>query len=152
MQADEDKKIDKKVDRRTFVKRGLIASGAVAGGALAVSRLADANDGSAAPGRHRGGPRSLRLTTRSSAGAHELATTEHPRDRRRPVALSAVVWGRTGRADLPPIVGHRALTIASRRGAVDPVTAAAFGAAANESSEFLLLMDGSDMVGWLRRL
>ncbi|MGA8364410.1 MAG: sulfatase-like hydrolase/transferase [Solirubrobacteraceae bacterium] len=47
MKADKDKKIDKKVDRRTFVKQGLIAGGAVAGGALAVSRLADANDGSA---------------------------------------------------------------------------------------------------------
>jgi arylsulfatase A-like enzyme len=53
MRADEDKKIDKRIDRRTFVKQGLIAGGAVAGGALAVSRLADATDGStggAAPG------------------------------------------------------------------------------------------------------
>jgi arylsulfatase A-like enzyme len=46
MRADENKKIDKGIDRRTFVKKGLIAGGAVAGGALAVSRLADANDGS----------------------------------------------------------------------------------------------------------
>jgi arylsulfatase A-like enzyme len=46
MRADEDKKIDKRIDRRTFVKKGLIAGGAVAGGALAVSRLADATDGS----------------------------------------------------------------------------------------------------------
>ncbi|HEV3319524.1 MAG TPA: sulfatase-like hydrolase/transferase [Solirubrobacteraceae bacterium] len=44
MRADEDKKIDKRIDRRTFVKKGLIAGGAVAGGALAVSRLADATD------------------------------------------------------------------------------------------------------------
>jgi arylsulfatase A-like enzyme len=46
MTSDEDKKTDKKIDRRTFVKKGLLAGGAVAGGALAVSRLADANDGS----------------------------------------------------------------------------------------------------------
>jgi arylsulfatase A-like enzyme len=46
MQSDESKKIDKRIDRRTFVKKGLIAGGAVAGGALAVSMLADANDGS----------------------------------------------------------------------------------------------------------
>lgn len=46
MRSDEDKKIDKKIDRRTFVKKGLLAGGAVAGGALAVSRLADATDGS----------------------------------------------------------------------------------------------------------
>jgi arylsulfatase A-like enzyme len=48
MRADENKKIDKRVDRRTFVKKGLLAGGAMAGGALAVSRLADANDGSGA--------------------------------------------------------------------------------------------------------
>jgi arylsulfatase A-like enzyme len=48
MRADEDKKIDKRIDRRTFVKKGLIAGGAVAGGALAASRLADATDGSTA--------------------------------------------------------------------------------------------------------
>ncbi len=48
MRSDEDKKIDKTIDRRTFVKKGLLAGGAVAGGALAVSRLADANDGSSA--------------------------------------------------------------------------------------------------------
>ncbi len=48
MRADENKKIDKRIDRRTFVKKGLLAGGAVAGGALAVSRLADANDGSGA--------------------------------------------------------------------------------------------------------
>jgi arylsulfatase A-like enzyme len=48
MRADEDKKIDKRIDRRTFVKQGLIAGGAVAGGALAASRLADATDGSPA--------------------------------------------------------------------------------------------------------
>jgi arylsulfatase A-like enzyme len=33
------------IDRRTFVKQGLIAGGALAGGALAVSKLADATDG-----------------------------------------------------------------------------------------------------------
>lgn len=48
MRADEDKKIDKRIDRRTFVKKGLLAGGAMAGGALAISRLADANDGSGA--------------------------------------------------------------------------------------------------------
>ncbi len=37
---------DRHIDRRTFVKRGLIAGGALAGGALAVSKLADATDGS----------------------------------------------------------------------------------------------------------
>jgi arylsulfatase A-like enzyme len=35
---------DRNIDRRTFVKKGLIAGGALAGGALAVSRLADATD------------------------------------------------------------------------------------------------------------
>ena len=51
MRADGDKKIDKRIDRRTFVTKGLIAGGAVAGGALAVSRLADATDGvGASPG------------------------------------------------------------------------------------------------------
>ncbi|HEY2282750.1 MAG TPA: sulfatase-like hydrolase/transferase [Solirubrobacteraceae bacterium] len=48
MTSDEDKKIDKKIDRRTFVKKGLLTGGAVAGGALAVSRLADATGGSSA--------------------------------------------------------------------------------------------------------
>jgi arylsulfatase A-like enzyme len=50
MRADEDKRIDKKdekrIDRRTFVKGGLLAGGAVVGGGLVVSRLADATDGS----------------------------------------------------------------------------------------------------------
>ena len=46
IRADEDKRIDKKIDRRTFVKGGLIAGGALAGGGLAVSRLADAKHGS----------------------------------------------------------------------------------------------------------
>jgi arylsulfatase A-like enzyme len=44
MRADEDKKTDKRIDRRTFVKNGLIAGGAMTGGALAVSRLAEATD------------------------------------------------------------------------------------------------------------
>jgi arylsulfatase A-like enzyme len=48
MRADEDKKTDKRIDRRTFVSRGLIAAGAMAGGALAISRLTDATDGSGA--------------------------------------------------------------------------------------------------------
>ncbi len=52
MRADEDKKSDRKtasgVDRRTFIAKGLIAGGAALGGGLAISRLADANDGSAA--------------------------------------------------------------------------------------------------------
>jgi arylsulfatase A-like enzyme len=46
MRADEDKRIDKTLDRRTFVKRGLIAGGTLAGGALAISKLADATGGS----------------------------------------------------------------------------------------------------------
>jgi len=46
IRADEDKRIDKKIDRRTFVKGGLIAGGALAGGGLALSRLADAKHGS----------------------------------------------------------------------------------------------------------
>jgi arylsulfatase A-like enzyme len=40
---------DRHIDRRTFVKRSLIAGGALAGGALAVSKLADATDGSDPP-------------------------------------------------------------------------------------------------------
>src|ERR1039458_9616450 len=50
MRADEDKRIDKieqGIDRRTFVKRGLLGGGALIGGGLAISKLADANDGSA---------------------------------------------------------------------------------------------------------
>ncbi len=50
MRSDEGKKTDKKVDRRTFVKKGLLGGGAVAGGALAISRLADATGGSGTPG------------------------------------------------------------------------------------------------------
>ena len=54
MRADEDKRIDKMsdkpseqgIDRRTFVKGGLLAGGAVLGGGLAVSKLADATDSS----------------------------------------------------------------------------------------------------------
>jgi arylsulfatase A-like enzyme len=46
MRADEDKKIDKRVDRRAFMKKGLLAGGVVVGGALAVSRLADTVDDS----------------------------------------------------------------------------------------------------------
>jgi arylsulfatase A-like enzyme len=41
-----DSEQDRHIDRRTFVKRSLIAGGALAGGALAVSKLADATDGS----------------------------------------------------------------------------------------------------------
>ena len=51
MRADEHKRIDKKseqrLDRRTFITKGLMAGGALVGGGLAISRLADANDGSA---------------------------------------------------------------------------------------------------------
>ncbi len=50
MRADENKRIDKNeqgIDRRTFVKRGLLGGGALIGGGLAISKLADANDGSA---------------------------------------------------------------------------------------------------------
>jgi arylsulfatase A-like enzyme len=50
MTADENKRTDKKteqrIDRRTFVKGGLIAGGALLGGGLAISRLADASDSS----------------------------------------------------------------------------------------------------------
>ncbi len=55
MRADEDKRIDKKterhtdkqrIDRRTFVTRGLLTGGALIGGGLAISKLANANDGS----------------------------------------------------------------------------------------------------------
>jgi arylsulfatase A-like enzyme len=46
MRADEDKKIDKRIDRRDFVRKGLIAGGALAGGGLAVSRLAHGTDSS----------------------------------------------------------------------------------------------------------
>ena len=50
MRADENKRIDKSeqgIDRRTFVKRGLLGGGALIGGGLAISKLADAGDGSA---------------------------------------------------------------------------------------------------------
>jgi arylsulfatase A-like enzyme len=49
MRADEDKRIDKieqGIDRRTFVKRGLLGGGALLGGGLVISRLVDAKDGS----------------------------------------------------------------------------------------------------------
>ncbi|HYM45270.1 MAG TPA: sulfatase-like hydrolase/transferase [Solirubrobacteraceae bacterium] len=46
MRADEDKRIGRRIDRRTFLKRGLLAGSAVVGGGLTVSRLADATDGS----------------------------------------------------------------------------------------------------------
>ena len=59
MKTDKDKKIDKRIDRRTFVKKGLLAGGAVAGGALAISRLADANDGSGATASTRPAPAPL---------------------------------------------------------------------------------------------
>ncbi len=65
MTSDENKKNDKKLDRRTFVKQGLLAGGAVAGGALVVSRLADANDGS--------NVRGSTATTSPSAAAKPVA-------------------------------------------------------------------------------
>ncbi|HEY2537133.1 MAG TPA: sulfatase-like hydrolase/transferase [Solirubrobacteraceae bacterium] len=74
MTSDEDKKTDKKIDRRTFVKKGLLAGGAVAGGALAVSRLADANDGSNA---------------RVSAATTSPAATAKPVARRAPAGPRA---------------------------------------------------------------
>jgi arylsulfatase A-like enzyme len=65
MRADEHKRIDKKteqgldpksdgrdvkrLDRRTFITKGLMTGGALLGGGLAISKLADANDGSATP-------------------------------------------------------------------------------------------------------
>ena len=38
---------EKRLDRRTFIAKGLMAGGALVGGGLAISRFADANDGSA---------------------------------------------------------------------------------------------------------
>jgi arylsulfatase A-like enzyme len=49
MRADEDKRIDRKIDRRTFVKGSLIAGGALAAGGVVLSRLADASHESDAP-------------------------------------------------------------------------------------------------------
>ncbi len=46
MTADEDKRSTRGIDRRTFVKTGLLAGGALLGGGWAVSKLADATDGS----------------------------------------------------------------------------------------------------------
>ncbi len=46
IRADEDKRIDKKFDRRTFVKRGLIAGGALAGGGLVATGCGDEHHGS----------------------------------------------------------------------------------------------------------
>lgn len=51
MRADEDKRIDKidaqGLSRRAFIAKGLVAGAGLLGGGLAISRLADANDGSA---------------------------------------------------------------------------------------------------------
>jgi arylsulfatase A-like enzyme len=100
MQADGDKKIDKKIDRRTFVKRGLLAGGALAGGALAASRLADANDGSRAAASAKGSPTPTPPARRQS-----------PASSRQPNILVIVVdqlrfpqWFGVGPggADLPP--------------------------------------------------
>jgi arylsulfatase A-like enzyme len=69
MRSDEDKKTDKKIDRRTFVKRGLLAGGALTGGAVAISRLADANDRSSAAAGARPTPTGAQpKRTRHSAG------------------------------------------------------------------------------------
>jgi arylsulfatase A-like enzyme len=46
IRADEDKRIDKKIDRRTFVKRGLSAGGALAGGGLLAAGCGDEHHGS----------------------------------------------------------------------------------------------------------
>ena len=71
MRSDEGKKTDKKVDRRAFVKKGLLAGGAVAGGALAISRLAEATDGSSPP---------------SSADTTATPSPAQPASRRTPAA------------------------------------------------------------------
>ena len=84
MTSDEDKKTDKKIDRRTFVKQGLLAGGAVAGGALAVSRLADANDGSSARVNAAG------ATTSLPASAQPVAQTT-PAGPRQPNILVIMV-------------------------------------------------------------
>jgi arylsulfatase A-like enzyme len=44
-------KPDKRTDRRTFLKRGLLAGGLVAGAGVAISELAEATDGSGSPPR-----------------------------------------------------------------------------------------------------
>jgi arylsulfatase A-like enzyme len=60
MRADENKRIDRKsaqrIDRRTFVTKGLLAGGALLGGGLAVSKLADATDSSGPPPNPRPAP------------------------------------------------------------------------------------------------
>lgn len=74
MRSDEGKKTDRKVDRRTFVKQGLLAGGAVAGGALAISRLADAT-----------GPSSSQV----GGAAAPLPTPARPASRQAPTVLRA---------------------------------------------------------------
>jgi arylsulfatase A-like enzyme len=91
----------KQIDRRTFVKRGLIAGGALAGGALAISKLADANDG----------PTSQPTTAPTPPPAPARAVQRAPAGGRRPNVLVIVVdqlrtpqWFSTAPIglDLPP--------------------------------------------------
>jgi arylsulfatase A-like enzyme len=45
--ARDEQRGERRLDRRTFITKGLMAGGALVGGGLAISRLADANDGTA---------------------------------------------------------------------------------------------------------
>ena len=107
MRADEDKRIDRKsaqgIDRRTFVTKGLLAGGALLGGGLAVSELADATDSSGPPPSPMPAPALSQPALRETAASATAQTRpEHPRDRGRPAALSAVVRRRSGGPGLPP--------------------------------------------------
>ena len=77
---------DKRVDRRTFLKRGLVAGGLLAGAGLAIGDLGR--------GRRRFRVAAERALARRGAAHERRAGTdapEHPRDHRRPAALPAVV-------------------------------------------------------------
>ena len=101
--ASNDEKQGRRVDRRTFLRRGLIAGGAVAGAGIAIRAMADASSDSAAATAPAPSPKPQGVPIGRTTPSDVLSEgAQHPRDRRRPAALPPVGLGRAPSARPSP--------------------------------------------------